>query len=296
MYKLLDNFVFYCKQLKINNNLYSYYNSFIQKKDSSFNERIKLKEEDKILSSLEEYNNVDIKEVCFDGLKVKDNNSQQGMSHDVAKVFSQLGGSVVDVTKCVDNLNNLNDLYIAINAFNACELKKIANKTVIYDGNSKAKVMLIGEAPGYQEDLRGIPFCGESGALLDEMFRSIDLNRMQDIYITNTIFWRPPANRVPSEEEINLCRPFVEKHISLINPHVLILVGATAIRSVLQDSSPISFVRGKFRKYQNRYLRYPINVTAIYHPSYLLRQGIKKKLAWLDLLEIKNFLSNSNLY
>ncbi|MDX1924035.1 MAG: uracil-DNA glycosylase family protein [Rickettsiaceae bacterium] len=186
--------------------------------------------------------------------------------------------------------SNLEDLKKAILSFDGCALKKGATNTVFSDGNPSASIMLIGEAPGASEDEAGIPFCGESGKLLDNMLKSIGLVRDNDFYITNTIFWRPPANRAPTDEEIAICRPFVEKHIALIKPKLLILVGATAVNSLLGKHLQISKIRQEYYFYSNQYLSEKIPTTALFHPAYLLRQPGQKKASWYDLLKIKDFI------
>jgi DNA polymerase len=158
---------------------------------------------------------------------------------------------------------------------------------VIGDGDVQAEVMFIGEAPGANEDKEGIPFCGQSGKLLNNIIKSIGLLRPQ-VYITNTVFWRPPGNRRPTTEEINTCRPFVEKHIALIKPRLIILVGNTAVESLLALKQPIGELRQREFAYENSYLATPIKTVVIYHPSYLLRQLTKKKEMWADMQYIKH--------
>lgn len=189
-----------------------------------------------------------------------------------------------------NNSNDIDELKKNIENFEGCSLKKLATNTVFSDGNRNAKLMLIGEAPGAEEDASGIPFCGRSGKLLDEIFASIGFYREKNLYITNTIFWRPPGNRKPENHEINICRPFVEKHIALINPDLIIMVGSTAINSLFPDLSgdSITNMRRKFYDYKNIYLNKEIPATPIFHPSYLLRQASKKKDAWYDMLFIKH--------
>ena len=119
-----------------------------------------------------------------------------------------------------------------------------------------------------------------------------DIQKRQDLYITNTLFWRPPGNRRPTDDELAICRPFVEKHIELIAPKLIILMGATAMNSVLANTDSISKVRGKILSYNNKSLKEEINTIALFHPSYLMRQPNKKKLAWKDLTIIDNFLQN----
>ncbi len=186
--------------------------------------------------------------------------------------------------------NSLEALRAAIEAFDGCSLKKTATQTVFADGNPHSGVMLVGEAPGAEEDKQGIPFCGASGKLLDKMFESIGLPRSQ-FYITNSIFWRPPGNRTPSPEEIAICRPFVEKHIALIQPRVLVLIGASAAKALLNTDTGITRLRGKSYSYTNDYLDAPITSFATFHPSFLLRQSAQKRLAWHDLLAIESFIA-----
>ena len=189
-----------------------------------------------------------------------------------------------------DHADSLASLRQVVEQFSGLAIKKTATNTVFCDGNPQASVMFIGEAPGAEEDKQGIPFCGQSGQLLDTMLSFIDLRRSENFYITNTLFWRPPGNRRPTPEEIEICRPFVEKHIFLKQPKLLILVGGTAIASVLQENVGISRMRGQFFSYTNAYLKHAIPVTAIFHPAYLLRSPIKKKLVWQDLLMIRRYM------
>ncbi len=191
----------------------------------------------------------------------------------------------------VEKISTIADLKEALLKFDGCALKFGANHTVFGAGNPNSKIMIIGEAPGATEDAQGIPFCGESGKLLDNMLASINLSREKNFYITNTVFWRPPANRAPSQEEIDICRPFVEKHIAIIKPKLLILVGATAVSSLLGNHLQISKIRQEYYQYTNKYLTEPIATTAIFHPAYLLRQPMQKKTSWYDLLKIKDYAS-----
>lgn len=193
-----------------------------------------------------------------------------------------------------DGCHTLSELEAAVRAFDGCAIKKTASKTVFCDGNPEAKIVIIGEAPGAQEDVQGIPFCGPSGQLLDRMLASIGLDRTK-VYISNTVFWRPPGNRQPSMEETAICLPFVEKHIALINPALLILSGGTATTTLLQRDQSISRLRGKFYEYNNPYLQKPVATAVTYHPSYLLRSPGQKKLAWQDLLMVKKFLEENHI-
>ena len=190
-----------------------------------------------------------------------------------------------------DKCDTLQSLKEAVHSFEGCLLKKTATNTVFSAGNPHAKVMLIGEAPGANEDLTGIPFCGESGKLLDKILKSINLVRESSIYITNSIFWRPPGNRKPTDQEIKCCLPFVEKHIAILKPALIILAGSVALQTLFGDKGSISKQRQKILSYENRYLDQAISTAVIFHPSYLLRQPSQKKLVWHDMLFIKNFLA-----
>jgi DNA polymerase len=189
-----------------------------------------------------------------------------------------------------DGARTLEELEETVRAFDGCVIKKTASKTVFSDGNPKARVMIIGEAPGAQEDKEGIPFCGASGQLLDRMFAAIGLSRKNDVYISNSVFWRPPGNRTPNPEESAICLPFVEKHIALIKPALLVLCGGSATTSLLNKDASISRLRGKTYDYTNSYIDSPIKTVVMYHPAYLLRQPGHKRLAWNDLLLVENVL------
>ena len=187
-----------------------------------------------------------------------------------------------------DTCNSIEELEAVIRQFDGLEIKKGTINTVFADGNPKSDIMLIGEAPGANEDKYGIPFCGQSGKLLDNILLAINIDRSK-CYITNTIFWRPPANRRPTSEEIKICKPFVEKHVALVNPKIIILVGSTAVESLLDLKTPMTLLRKQSFKYKNQYLTKPIDTFVIFHPSYLLRQPLQKKTMWLDIQKINNF-------
>lgn len=181
--------------------------------------------------------------------------------------------------------NSLDELRAAVEAFDGCALKTTAKTTVFADGHPDAQVMLIGEAPGRDEDLQGLPFVGRSGQLLDRMLNAIGLDRGSSAYITNVIFWRPPGNRPPTAEEAAICAPFLLRHIELKQPKVLVLLGATPVKHVLNIEEGITRMRG-------RWGRYPLNggeipVLPTFHPAYLLRQPAAKRQTWQDLLNLK---------
>ncbi len=204
---------------------------------------------------------------------------------------ASLSAAVADARALADGATTLAELEAAVRSFGGCSLKKTATNTVFAQGVAASRLMLIGEAPGAEEDRSGAPFCGPSGQLLDLMLSHISLTRAENFYITNTLFWRPPGNRQPTQEELDICRPFVEKHIALVNPKILVLVGGTATKSVLGDSRGITRLRGQVFRYKNDYMATEVPVHVIYHPSYLLRQPLAKKQCWADLLALKLALS-----
>jgi DNA polymerase len=214
--------------------------------------------------------------------------SQQNMQN---QKFLSLNEIVAEGKKLAQGAKNIAELRKVVENFELCNLKKMATNTVFADGNPDSEIMVIGEAPGNHEDLQGIPFCGDSGKLLDEMFKAIALDR-DKLYITNVIFWRPPGNRRPTEEELVICRPFVERHIQLFNPKILILVGSTSMSAILGINDPVTGVRGKIIDFAPNFMQQKIKTFVIFHPSYLMRQPAKKKIAWQDLIEIRRFLEN----
>ncbi len=211
------------------------------------------------------------------------------------KIPKSLAISNANSREIVDKVQTLEELHAALMNFSGCALKLGAINTVFADGNKNSEIMLIGEAPGATEDEQGIPFCGESGKLLCNMLKTIGLEREKNFYVTNTVFWRPPANRAPTQEEIEICKPFIEKHIALIKPKLLILVGGTAVSSLLGNHLQISKIRQEYYQYTNCYLEKPISTSAIFHPAYLMRQPSQKKASWYDLLKIKEYITANAL-
>ena len=173
-----------------------------------------------------------------------------------------------------------------------CELKLKAKNFVFYDGVLTSDIMIIGEAPGYEEDKIGKPFVGTAGKKLDEMINAIGLDRKNNVYITNIIPWRPPDNRTPTDNEINFFLPYVEEHISIIKPKILLLFGSVASKSILNLNEGITKNHGKWFNYKNPFLKKKIFTTCIFHPSYLLRSPDKKKIAWEDLKKVKEKIIN----
>jgi DNA polymerase len=162
------------------------------------------------------------------------------------------------------------------------------------DGNPEARLMLVGEAPGADEDRIGRPFVGVAGQLLDRMLATIGIDRTK-IYITNTVYWRPPGNRTPTPAEAAACLPFLERHIELVSPEILVVAGAAAARTLLARSEGITRIRGRWFQYQNAGMARPIPALPIFHPSYLLRTPGQKRQAWHDLLTLREKLDELGL-
>ena len=198
--------------------------------------------------------------------------------------------SVAETQALAEAATTLDALRDAVYAFKGLSICRTATNPVFAEGNPKARLMIIGEAPGAEEDRQGVPFCGPSGQLLDKMLASIGYNRQENAYITNTIFWRPPGNRNPTVEEQSICRPLVDKHIALIDPEMIFLVGGMAVRSLLQKEESLGSLRGREFNYINPFNTKSYKIRISYHPSYLLRTPQQKRLAWQDLLQLKTAL------
>ncbi len=202
---------------------------------------------------------------------------------------STTGGpaAVESAVALAQRATTLEEVRTALAGFDGCPLSQTATNLVFGDGFSQARVVLIGEAPGAEEDRRGVPFVGPSGRLLDKMLASICLDRSK-VFITNTIFWRPPGNRSPMSSEVAACMPFVERIIELIDPHLLVALGGPAAGALLGHQESVGRLRGRWFTYQTARMPRPIAATALFHPAYLLRSPAQKRLAWRDLLAIKN--------
>lgn len=188
--------------------------------------------------------------------------------------------------KEIEQCRSLKELKDLISILDICDIKKFAKNTVFADGNENARYMLIGEAPGEQEDIQGIPFCGRSGKLLRKMLKLAKYTD-DEIYFSNILFWRPPSNRTPSSDEIQACMPFVEKHIHLLNPEMIILIGNTAAVNLLNSKLGITMLRKRVHQYKNDFLTHPIKSVAIFHPSYILRNMNKVDETVKELINIK---------
>jgi DNA polymerase len=201
-----------------------------------------------------------------------------------------LDASALTARELARQAGDIAALEAALVGFDGCGLKKTAKHLCFARGNPKARLMLIGEAPGRDEDLEGRPFVGRAGKLLDKMLAAIALTEA-DVYITNTVYWRPPGNRTPTPQEIEACRPFLERQIELVAPDVLVLLGGAAAKQVLGTEEGIMKLRGKWRGYESG--GRTIRAMATLHPAFLLRTPAAKRQAWRDLLMIKAALEEA---
>ena len=196
--------------------------------------------------------------------------------------------TVQDARALAAGCETLEALRAAVGHFDGCGLKKTAKNTVFSDGSPDARLMLIGEAPGRDEDLQGVPFVGRSGQLLDRILAAIGHDRTNS-YITNVIPWRPPGNRSPTPLETAICRPFVERQIELVDPDVIVFLGGVAAKELLETTEGVMRLRGKWKTYPPQDGKW--RAIATLHPAYLLRQPAQKRLAWRDFLEIRQALN-----
>ena len=186
-----------------------------------------------------------------------------------------------------DKALNLQKLREKINDIKNCKLKENASNLVFSDGNPDSKIMIIGEGPGANEDKEGFPFVGRAGQLLDKMLHAINLNR-KNVYITNVVNYRPPENRKPTEKEVERYLPYLKKHIKIIKPKIILLLGSTAMNAILKNADVISKMRGKWYEIEINNLK--IFSIVSFHPAYLLRQPDQKKFSWIDLKMIREKL------
>ncbi len=185
------------------------------------------------------------------------------------------------VNKKLEEINEINEL-IPLISNHASPLKKTAKKLVLFDGDLKSNLIIIGEAPGQEEDEQGIPFVGKAGQLLNKMLSAIQIER-KNVYVTNVLPWRPPQNRTPTDEEILEFLPFLQRQIEIIKPKFIYLLGATAAKAILSTPLSLGKLRGQWHEYKSINLKSSINVLVSYHPAFLLRSPNYKKEAWIDL-------------
>jgi len=183
----------------------------------------------------------------------------------------------------------LDDLEAALRGFDGCGLKATAKNLCFYRGAPRARLMIIGEAPGREEDLEGRPFVGRAGQLLDKMLAAIGLKEA-DVHITNVVYWRPPGNRTPTPQESQVCRPFLDRQVELVEPDIVLLLGGAAAKQVLDTTDGIMRIRGKWREIQSG--GRAVKTMATLHPAYLLRTPAAKRQAWRDLLAVQAALES----
>lgn len=182
--------------------------------------------------------------------------------------------------------STLQELKAAVLDYKGCEIRKYTNQGVFGDGNTESKILVLGEAPGEEEDIQGKPFVGESGKLQTEILSSIGLERSKHYFISNVFYWRPPGNRQPTQNELFLCRPFVKRLISLFNPALILLLGKTATDSIFGAKFPITKIRGVWKNITTAE-NIVIPCLPCYHPAFLLRQPSRKAEVWQDMLSLQ---------
>lgn len=207
-----------------------------------------------------------------------------------------------EALRLAQGANTLAELEAAIRSFDGLSIRKTATNLVFSDGNPQAKIMVIGEAPGGDEDLQGKPFVGVSGQLMDRMFAAIGLSRKSEdpdtsLYISNILNWRPPGNRTPSPAEMEISLPFIERHIALVKPQLLIFMGGVPTKTLLNTGDGITKLRGKWKTYAplTEIGGQEIPCLPTFHPSFLLRTPIQKKLAWADMLLLAKMRSEQTI-
>ena len=198
--------------------------------------------------------------------------------------------AVMAAREAARSATSLAELRTILDRFEGCALRATATQLVFADGNPHARVMFVGEAPGRDEDVEGLPFVGRSGKLLDRMLAAIGLDRTS-VYIANIVAWRPPGNRTPTPQESAICLPFIRRQIELANPDLLVCLGQPAMQTLLGITEGIGRTRGRLLSYQtgSRVIR----SVPTFHPAYLLRQPLQKRLAWRDFQVIKKALANT---
>lgn len=192
--------------------------------------------------------------------------------------------AVMEARNLAASASSLDELETILRSFNGCALKNTAKNICISRGNPEAPLMLIGEAPGRDEDIQGRPFVGRAGQLLDKMLSAIQYDEATS-YITNIVYWRPPGNRPPTPEEAQICRPFLERQIELVAPKAILFLGGAAAKNMLNTNEGIMRLRGKWKNYTQKEMNYKAMATL--HPAYLLRNPAGKRLAWQDFLNVK---------
>lgn len=196
--------------------------------------------------------------------------------------------AIMSAREAARSAGSLDELRAILENFDGCALKGSASRMVFADGNPNAKVMLVGEAPGRDEDIEGLPFVGRSGKLLDRMLAAIGLDRTS-VYIANVVPWRPPGNRTPTPQETQICLPFIMRQIELSNPDILVCLGGPSAQTLLNIKDGITKTRGRWFTFNSG--KRDIRAIPTFHPAFLLRSPLQKRFAWRDLLSVKKALS-----
>jgi DNA polymerase len=196
--------------------------------------------------------------------------------------------AVMAAREAASAATTLDELRAMLDRFDGCALKVGASRLVFADGNPQAKLMFVGEAPGRDEDIQGLPFVGRSGQLLDRMLAAIGLDRTS-VYIANIIPWRPPGNRTPTPQESQICLPFIRRQIELVDPDLLVCLGGPSAQTLLGLKDGITRTRGRWFAYTNG--ARDIRAIATFHPAFLLRSPLQKRIAWRDFLAVKAALT-----
>jgi uracil-DNA glycosylase len=200
--------------------------------------------------------------------------------------------AIVSAREAARTAPTLEALRALLENFDGCALKHTATRLVFADGNPQSRIMFVGEAPGRDEDIEGLPFVGRSGKLLDRMIAAIGLDRSK-AYIANVIPWRPPGNRTPTPQETQICLPFIQRQIELVNPDVLVTLGNPSTQTLLQTRDGIMKTRGKWFDYDTG--TRTIRAIATFHPAYLLRSPSYKRMSWQDLRAIAKALEQATV-
>jgi uracil-DNA glycosylase len=199
--------------------------------------------------------------------------------------------AILSAREAAQKAPTLEALRTLLEQFDGCALRATATRLVFADGNPRARVMFVGEAPGREEDIEGLPFVGRSGKLLDRMMAAIGLDR-SSVYIANIIPWRPPGNRTPTPQETQICLPFIQRQIELVNPDVLVTLGNPSTQALLATREGIMKTRGRWSDYDTG--TRVIRAIATFHPAYLLRSPSYKRMAWQDLCAVATALQQSS--
>jgi DNA polymerase len=197
--------------------------------------------------------------------------------------------AVMAAREAAATASSLEELRAILERFDGCALKATASRLVFADGNPEGRLMFVGEAPGRDEDIQGLPFVGASGQLLDRMLAAIGLDRTS-VYIANIVPWRPPGNRTPTPQESQTCLPFLRRQIELVDPDVLVCLGGPSAQTLLAVKEGIMRTRGRWLGFQTGTRE--IRAIATFHPAFLLRSPLQKRIAWRDFLAIKKALTN----